>query len=270
MAIRRRVLKVRSRPASPSSTRSAKSSRSSWASDNALPGCVAPTNGRPHAQLRKAIQGFMAQRYIDADHQDGAWRERRLRRLARGLLAWVGQYIITPTGSVTFMVAAGKHTYTTTVEINHPNANRIAIQGGALLGASPTPPNISVTGFHSSTDGTNQIIYLRSVHATELSFTGGATGFRAFRGGCTLRYLLISGSQSGGIGIHTFEDIWVDGISIWGFGSLGIRADTGAILCGTSLSLTICFCGFWRSPDRFVQTTPASTYFISCSHHQFA
>jgi len=188
-------------------------------------------------------------------------------------LSWVGQYIITPNGFVTFLVAAGQWVYTTSIEINHANSNRIAIQGGALLGGSPTPGNISVTGYHSSTDGTNQIIYLRSVYATELQFANGQTGFFIYRGGATLRYLLITGSQTtvgvlGGCGVYAFEQLWLDGVAVWGFGSWGLRADMGAIRSQTSLSICTLYCGTGGAyiQNGYLSMATAAQYFISCSH----
>jgi hypothetical protein len=166
-------------------------------------------------------------------------------------LNWLGSYIITPTGFVTFMIAAGRWTYIKTVEINHANSNRVAIQGGALLGATPQPPNMSVTGYGSSTDGTNQIIYLRSIHASELSFTGGVSGFRVYRDGITLRYLLITGSQTiaatglydEGCGLVVQAQFYSDGNSIWGFGSDGILVAAGGMFTSiTSLSTVVSWC----------------------------
>jgi hypothetical protein len=149
------------------------------------------------------------------------------------------------------MVAPGRWVYTQTVELNHANLNRIAIQGGALLGASPTPPNLSVSGYHSASDGTNQILYLRSVYATELAFTGGVTGFAILAPGATLRYLLITGSQTigsdpsgytAGNGCYVLEELFIDGIAIWGFGYQGLQIFQASVLCISSLSVTISYC----------------------------
>lgn len=202
-------------------------------------------------QLWQAIQGLIAQKYITTPiikkvHGPGA----DFVDLTVAMV-WLSQYIITPSGSVTFMVAPGKWTYTQTVVIDHPNASRVTIQGGALLGASPQPENISCTGYHQAADGTNQIIYLRSVYATELSFTSGRTGFRIHVGGATLRYLLITGSQTvdnggwpeiGGNGVLCFQHLMIDGIAIWGFGSFGLHMYGAEVYMMSSLSLTVCYC----------------------------
>jgi len=204
-------------------------------------------------QLWQALQSLFAQKFITTPvtktvHGSGADFPDLITALT-----WLDSYLITNTGSVTFMLAAGKWTYNETIEINHPNSNRVTIQGGALLGATPQPSNISVTGFFSSTDGTNQIIYLRSVHATELAFAGGVNGFVFLTAGCLLRYLLITGSQSQasppagsnifqGCGIYAVKDPYLDGCSFWGFGYVGIYCSGCALRLPTSLSLTICFC----------------------------
>jgi hypothetical protein len=199
-------------------------------------------------QLWQAIQSLIAQKYITSPivkkvHGAGADFVD-----LNAALQWVGSYIITPTGSVTFMVASGRWTYINSVEINHANANRITVQGGALLGASPTADNISCSGYSTASDGTNQIIYLRSIYATELSFTGGVTGFSIRRGGMTLRYLLITGSQTTsssitGRGIDAYADLFLDAVSIWGMGDCGITITGCSVQTSSSLSIAICYCG---------------------------
>jgi hypothetical protein len=203
-------------------------------------------------QLWQALEALFAQKYITSPitktvHGTGADFSD-----LNAALQWLGQYVITATGYVTFMVAPGKWTYTTTVELNHANLNRVAIQGGALLGASPTPPNFSIGGYHLSADGNNHIIYLRSVYATELSFTGGVNGFLALRPGVTLRYLLITGSQTTaptvppftqGNGLYAVADVWLDGDAFWGFGQNGINIEQSVVRCSSSLSITVSYCG---------------------------
>lgn len=228
---------------------------------NDIPGD--PTLGDPShtdlSQLWKAMMSLFSQKYITTPitktvHGAGADFVD-----LHAAMKWLAKFVITQTGFVTFMVAPGKWTYTQTVEINHPNANRVDIQGGALLGASPMPSNFSVTGYHVAADGSNQIIYLRSVYATELSFTGGVNGFTVLRPGTTLRYLLITGSQTiapGGIisflgwnttgnGIACWADIWLDGIAVWGFGADGVLVLPGATVAYSStLSVSLCYNGF--------------------------
>ena len=174
-------------------------------------------------------------------------------------LDWASNYTITQSGFLTLMVAAGRWTYTDSIEISHPQSQRIAIQGSALLGASPSGANMSVTGYHNAADGTNQIIYLRSIYATELSFTGGISGFvvTAIGNGATLRYLLLTGSQTiaqppadywwptvgYGSGLEVYGRIIIDGISCWGFGHSGMYVSGGAVDGYTSLSCAFAYCG---------------------------
>lgn len=169
-------------------------------------------------------------------------------------LDWLSVYTITWTGSVTFMIAPGKWVYTRSVEINHANSNRIFFQGGALLGAAPVPGNMSTTGWSPTAranDGSQHIIYLRSIFATELSFTGGKSGFQVYSQQATFRYLLITGSQSvdtsdpsvrGGCGLVMYADVWVDCIAVWGFGLDGIFVSDACLRMRSSLSITVSFC----------------------------
>jgi hypothetical protein len=210
-------------------------------------------------QLWQALQLLIAKKYITTPitktvHGVGADFPDMI-----SALRWLSEYTITNTGYVTFSLAPGKWTYTQSIEINHPNSNRINIQGAALMGGTPQPANLSVTGYHSSADGTNQIIYLRTVHATELQFTGGVNAFLVVTGGAILRYLLLTGSQTiaSGLGqdIHgnsyqgngiylQSNDISLDGVSIWGFGQHGLWIPTGSTArMITSLSLVCAFNG---------------------------
>jgi hypothetical protein len=208
-------------------------------------------------QLWQAIQALIGQKYITSPivkkvHGPGAdFADLNV------ALDWLAKYIITPSGYVTFMVAAGRWTYTTNIEINHANMARVAIQGAALLGGAPSGSNMSVTGYFNSADGSAQIIYLRSIYATELSFTGGVTGFSVLRGGCVLRYLLITGSQTigtpppggtsyywgWGSGMEVYDTVFIDGCSWWGFGNQGWYVSAGTVTAETSLNIAISFCG---------------------------
>jgi hypothetical protein len=212
-------------------------------------------------QLWQALMALFAQKYITTPitktiHGAGADFPDLI-----AAFNWVAQYIITPTGSVTFLCASGTWNYTQTVEVNHPNADRIVVTGPALTGASPAQNQLSVTwpitGTSRQTDGTNQHNQLKGIYACELSFLGGVSGFRVYRGGVTIRYLLISGTQTvaqphagdpGGCGICAFATVVLDGTAVWGFGNHGYYSQGGAFLSYTSLSIIASFCnscGFW-------------------------
>lgn len=185
---------------------------------------IVPTHG-DLTQLWQALMALFGQKYITSPivktvHGVGA----DFVDLHAAFL-WLQQYVITASGYVTFMVSPGKWTYTSTVELNHANMNRVAIQGAAMPGAFPTPPDFSVGGYHSSGDGTNHIIMLRSRYGTELSFTGGVSGFVTYHGTPTLRYLLVTGSQTGGHGLDAQANTYLDGCAFWGFGGNGINIE---------------------------------------------
>jgi hypothetical protein len=208
-------------------------------------------------QLWQALMALFAQKYITthitktvhgvgADFPD-----------LNAAMNWLAQFIITPSGFVTFQLPAGQFYYTTSIEINHPNSNRIEIQGVTLTG-SPGQSVITVTGFATAGDKNAQLAQMRGYWRTELIFQNGITGFRVYRGGCTLHYLLIwaqtptvsapVGGDPGGCGIAVFDEIIFDGIGIHGFGNCGVYMVTGAVLSYTSLSTVIASCGssgFW-------------------------
>jgi len=196
-------------------------------------------------------------------------------------MTWVQNYTITQTGSVTFLVAAGQWVYTTTLEIWHPNANRIFIQGAALKGGAPSFGNITCTGYSPSAravDATNQLVYLRSVFATELNFTGGVAGIRNFSFGITLRYLLLTGTQSigpnpyDGRGLEIYADVWYDCMAVWGFGESGIRVWNCTLRAATSLSMTVCACGTYGIHvlgGGYIGQTNQETIIASCGQIGF-
>jgi hypothetical protein len=235
-------------------------------------------------QLWRALQALLAKKYITTHitktvHGAGADFPD-----LNSAMMWVSEYTITSTGYVTFLVAPGKWTYTSSVYIDHQNANRIAIQGGALLGAAPVPGNLSCTGWGATAqanDGSNQIIYLRSVFATELAFTGGKTGFQVYTREITLRYLLITGSQTidtsnpqekGGCGIFAYDDLRVDCIAVWGFGDVGINLDNSTLRFQSSLSITVCFCkshGVSLLNGAWISEHNSHSIFKSCGNSGF-
>jgi hypothetical protein len=215
-----------------------------------------PTHDNLH-QLWDAIQALIAKKYI-ASHitktVHGAGADFPDLHAA---LRWASEYTILSTGFLTLSIPAGQYFYTESVEISHPQAQRIEIVGQALKGASPRYFELGVSGYHSSTDGTAHINLLRSRYSTELAFTGGVNGFEIRAAGCTLRYLLVSGSQtiaagsvngvggpSQGCGIRALANIYLDGIAIWGFGSVGIQIYNCTAYLVSSLNFIVSFCGW--------------------------
>jgi hypothetical protein len=174
-------------------------------------------------------------------------------------LDWVADYTITPTGYVTFMVGAGRFTYNNTIEIDHPNASRIAIQGSNLVGGMPSGSDLAPTfspPYHNAGDGTNQIVKLRAAYATEFAFTHGGSGFLILRGGAMLRYLLLTGTQSVssplpgqpwrpfsgiGSGLEVYDLLHIDTVSVWGFGNAGVFLNGGEIMSDSPGNNAFCY-----------------------------
>jgi len=199
-----------------------------------------PTHG-DLTQLLRALNAMFAQRYITTAitktvHGSGADFPDM-----HAALSWLDQYIITQTGSVLFLITAGFWTYTTPIEVNHPNATRVTISGHALTGAAPTPNMFQYTSPHSAADGTYDYQKLSPQHAgcfsTELIFSNGSQGFVIYGQGVTINQLLITGSQSNppslppgqsdqtsAAGIVAYADVYINTVTIFGFGQYGLVA----------------------------------------------
>jgi hypothetical protein len=102
---------------------------------------------------------------------------------------------------------------------------------------------MSITGF--ATDGTQQITYLRSVYATELSFVGlSGSAFSILNGSPTFRYLLITGTgqdKMGGFYLRS-SAVSIDGVAIWGM-TIGYTMFASQLFGASSLSIVCSFCG---------------------------
>jgi hypothetical protein len=111
---------------------------------------------------------------------------------------YLSKFKITQNGSVTLQLAAGvggsAFAYTTTVTVDHPNADRITIQGQPLA-ATPTSSSFVNNGFASrSTDRATTLANLRACYTSELAFSG-ANGSFLISNGCTFKNLLITGDR---------------------------------------------------------------------------
>lgn len=228
-----------------------------------------PTLGDPdHTQLNqlwKALVSLFAQHYITTHitrtvHGTGADFTD-----LNAAMTWLAHYVITPSGLVTFIINPGVWNYTQTVEINHPNANRIIISGGGLNSALPGQGGLSVTWpFGPSTwqtDGSQQHHQLQLIYKAELVFLGGISGFVVYRGGVTFSNLLISAGNflvtapappngdPGGCGIVTQGSVVIlDGTAVWGWGFAGYYSRGGAFMSYGSPTITASYCqsaGFW-------------------------
>lgn len=129
----------------------------------------------------------------------------------RTAFAWLSQFRITSTGSVTFNLrgaasgTATQYAYGNTgLTIIHPDLSRVFINGAAMLGAAPANADFTVTGSGSgarATDRANHLTVLRSKFATELNFTSGAsiTVIGSLGG---IGNLLITGGRTTGSGAN--------------------------------------------------------------------
>ncbi|HEY2210284.1 MAG TPA: hypothetical protein VGH62_01450 [Bradyrhizobium sp.] len=153
---------------------------------------------------------------------------------------WLSKYRITQTGSVIFNIRAGQFSYgATNLVFDHPNADRVTINGTTLLTAPITTTTFGFTGFSSTaraTDRGTQLTALRAVYATELQFTGGA-GIIVKRGGSIWNRLLITGDRTGSVDAALFyaqAQVTVGDISAANGGGAGIAAVGG----GAAITVT--------------------------------
>lgn len=220
-----------------------------------LIGAPGPPSHSDLTQLWQAINAFFNKQYITTAITKTVYGAGANFSDLNAAMMWLSNYIITPTGFVTFLCSPGKWNHTQSVELNHANIARVAIQGAAM-NANPQGSLMSVTGYNSSTDGINQAIYLRSCYQTELHFDGGVSGLVILRGGCTLRYLLITGDLSVasgppiiwgkfgiGSGLECYDRVLVNSVSVWGFGKGGwYLFGPGSIYSDSSIGCAVSYC----------------------------
>ncbi len=90
--------------------------------------------------------------------------------------AWLSQYRITSTGSVTFACAAGKFIYSSNVTFDHSDGRRVSIVGRPLTGGLGAVTTTGYSAAQRASDHAANLAAVRANYQTELSFTGG-TGF---------------------------------------------------------------------------------------------
>ena len=126
--------------------------------------------------------------------------------------AWLSNYRITQTGSVTFQLAAGQFIYNTSVSFYHPDGARVSVLGATLKAAQTTGGALAYTGNSASAranDKASNLGLLRAVYATEIAFQG-AAGFFGYGYLGNMQDILISSD-----GTSTSTDC-----CLWNFGSL--------------------------------------------------
>lgn len=115
-------------------------------------------------------------------------------------MEYLSKFTISPNGSVSLNVAIGQYSYgSTSVQLQHPNASRISINGSGIGFISPSASTFAVTGNSSGSrtaDRATQLTALRACYPTELQFTGSA-GIVVVTPGITINSLLITGNRAG-------------------------------------------------------------------------
>ena len=160
---------------------------------------------------------------------------------------WLGKYLITSTGSVTFQVAAGQFVSAATLVWDHPTINRVSFKGTRTAAA---PTSLVTTGYTSTAranDAITNLANLRSVFLTELRFTGG-TGITSVSPSPAFQDLLITGDgagtdATGANGLQVVNGGSITNVAIHGFSGEGFRCDGGEVIVQSSSSLLIAACG---------------------------
>lgn len=180
---------------------------------------------------------------------------------------WASKYLVTQGGSLALSMAAGQHQFVgATTLLNHVNADRITIQGAALLGAPPSYANLIVSGPGStarSNDAIANLAILRAIYATEIRYS--AASGNVTQGGLavagrnpTLVNLLITsdatGTQAGGANGLTIDGGAIcKNVAVHGFGGAGILIRNSTLTVPSGFALTVSACGAAASGGIDVQ-----------------
>lgn len=153
---------------------------------------------------------------------------------------FLSKFDITPNGSVALNCQAGTFTnaHTSTVVLNHPNADRITINGNGLFQSPPFTPGSASSGGFGSASASGLLAAWRSIYKTEINFGGGVgAGFLILAKNLTINNLLITGdgsAHSAPAPLNDSNGIMVYGGSIFttcvachGFGHVGIGVQSG-------------------------------------------
>ena len=107
---------------------------------------------------------------------------------------WLSKYRITQNGSVTFNLTVGQFIYSASLTVDHPNLDRVTINGANLLAGAPTSATFVITGASAAqraTDNANHLTALRAIYATEIRFTS-ARGLEFYGPSPTINNVLIT------------------------------------------------------------------------------
>ena len=177
-------------------------------------------------------------------------------------LTFISKYLITYSGSVTLSCLAGQTTYTTPVNFNHPNADRITVTGGNLASAISATGTFQCTGSSSgqrTTDAAVNLNNLRSQYATELRFTGGIGGIISQGKQPAFVNLLITGDgagtqANGANGLSIYGGATISNVSVHGFGGANIIVRQSFVSVASGKAMTASASGSAASGGIDLQT----------------
>ncbi len=172
---------------------------------------------------------------------------------------YLSKYRITSNGSVTLSIAAGAYSYSgKELLFDHPNLDRIAIVGAAMLRALPASIPVSILALtgsnstHRAADSATDLTTLRTYFATEIDLGTGSsinvtqTGMNILAGtsaytGFRISNILFVGDGSA-VGSSGMIDVAgccrFNSVAVCGSGGHGILVDHGAIVLDAPLYLT--------------------------------
>ena len=155
-------------------------------------------------------------------------------------LTFLSYFRITENGFITLNIPAGTFSYGTGVLINHPNADKIIINGASYTGGS----GVSFV----TTSGSGTLSGLRGVFGTELNFFNGLTkagvpAISVINPGCTVNNLLVTSSANTFAGSQDIGILDVNSLLITNNVAISSTNNTAASVGITVRFGSICFSG---------------------------
>jgi hypothetical protein len=164
---------------------------------------------------------------------------------------WLSQRTISKRGFVTLAFPAGVISETQTLNISHPNGDRIAWQGAALKAAIPSYSVFNITGYSlaSAVSDTNTNVgLLKQSFSTEIHFTNGGS-ITVGQGLSLISNILFTSDgavgpnpEVSGFNCNTAQVVFSD-VGITGFDRFGIFAAASSLSISKGRSLVIIGCG---------------------------
>ena len=159
-------------------------------------------------------------------------------------MEYLSAFVIKQGVAVTVSVADGSYTFTTPLNLNHPNGSQIFINGGTTTGTRPTTTLTggNAVGNTGATLAANDLL-LNAYYNTKWQFNGVNGLVSNTGGGVTVNTVLIRGNASvngsgvlasGSGGSITLGNT----VAVNNFGNVGIAADFGGSVLGISVTVT--------------------------------